>query len=153
MINRRDLMLGASTASCAIALPSRVAAAFQPPNILHIITDEQSSDATSYRIGTRHLHSPNTDGVAWRGRIYTRAYCSNLLCVPSPTSMFTGRYPTVTGVMDNAGLTMAKLDFKRGSMLSKIFADPSYERAYFGKWHIPCIGLAKLSITHKLVRV
>lgn len=138
MITRRDFIRGAGAAFFAVHAPSRAATTFNRPNILIVITDELSADAASYRIGTRYLHTPNMDAVAARGRVYTRAYCSNPLCVPSRTSMFTGQYPTVTGVMDNSDLRTVKLDFSRIKMLGKIFADARYETAYFGKWHIPC---------------
>jgi len=138
MINRRDFIKSAGAAVCATKLSSRTVFGLSRPNILIVITDEQSADAASYRIGTMYLHTPNMDSVAARGRVYTRAYCSNPLCVPSRTSMFTGQYPTVTGVMDNSDLKTAELNLKKVKLLGKIFEDASYETAYFGKWHIPC---------------
>lgn len=138
MLNRRDFLLGAASTACAAGLPGRLAAAGATPNILILITDEQSANAASYRMGTRYLRTPNMDSVAAKGRIYTRAYCSNPLCVPSRTSMFTGQYPTVTGVMDNDAVKTMHLDTQRFPMMGTMFDAAGYETAYFGKWHIPC---------------
>ncbi|MEI6566335.1 MAG: hypothetical protein WCR20_06655, partial [Verrucomicrobiota bacterium] len=47
------------------------------PNILLIITDQQSSAAMSNRIGSRYLKTPNMDYLASHGITYTQAYCAN----------------------------------------------------------------------------
>lgn len=62
------------------------------PNILFIMTDQQSDDALSCRMGERFLKTPALDGLAARGTLFTRAYAANPLCVPSRTAMFTGRW-------------------------------------------------------------
>jgi len=135
MINRRDLL---KQAGAALTTPLLNAAqARKQPNILIITTDQQSSDAASYRIGTRYLRTPNMDSIAANGTVFTRAYCANPLCVPSRTSMYTGRYPTETGVMDNDG-RKAHLDPARFPLMGKVFHDAGYQTAYFGKWHLPC---------------
>ncbi|HEY5212694.1 MAG TPA: sulfatase-like hydrolase/transferase [Acidobacteriaceae bacterium] len=139
MVTRRDFLRTAGAAVCAAGLPLS-ADGFQTmrPNLLVILTDEQSADAASYRIGRRYLNTPNIDSLAANGTSFTRAYCANPLCVPSRTSMFTGRYPTETGVMDNTGLSEVHLDPRRFPIMGKIFEDGGYETAYFGKWHIAC---------------
>lgn len=141
MINRRDFLKGASATACAAtfrhqadALPVK-----KQPNILVLITDQQSADVASYRIGTKYLHTPNIDALAANGTSFTRAYCANPICVPSRTSMFTGRYPTETGVVDNSDLTTARLDPQKFPFMGKIFQRGGYKTAYFGKWHLPCI--------------
>jgi arylsulfatase A-like enzyme len=135
MINRRELLKGGGAALCGArfshAAPSR-------PNILIITTDQQFADAASYRTGARYLRTPNMDSLAASGTVFTRAYCANPLCVPSRTSMFTGRYPTETGVMDNDDRTKVQLDPRKFTFMGKLFRDSGYHTAYFGKWHLPC---------------
>ena len=136
-MNRREFLLTAGAAACAAGLPA-YGAVKRRPNILIISTDEQSFDAVSYRIGTRYLHTPNIDGLAASGIAFNRAYCADPICVASRTAMFTGRYPTETGVVDNSDLTRVHLDPHKFPIMGKIFHRRGYNTAYFGKWHIAC---------------
>jgi choline-sulfatase len=56
--------------------------------------------------------------------------------------MFTGRYPTVTEVMDNNDASSLNLTFanypRMFPLMGRIFQSGGYETGYFGKWHIPC---------------
>lgn len=105
-MNRRAFLAGAGAA----VVPAGLRAARPRPNILIVMTDQQSADALSCRIGQRYLRTPNMDSLAAEGTFFTRAYCANPLCVPSRTSMFSGRYPAETGVQSNA---LAPLDAAR----------------------------------------
>lgn len=105
------------------------------PNIILIITDQQSSDAMSSRIGSKYLKTPNMDYLASHGITYTRAYCANPLCIPSRSSMFTGLYPHQVGIQANeSDKDLSSVGFK---MMGNIFLKGGYETAYFGKWHLP----------------
>ena len=72
------------------------------PNILFIITDQQSADAMSCRMGKQFINTPAMDRLAQTGVLFTRAYSSNPLCMPYRNSVFTGLYPHQTGVTKNA---------------------------------------------------
>ena len=109
-------------------------AAGSRPNILMVITDQQSADAMSCRLGRRYLNTPAMDSLAGYGTVYTRAYCANPLCIPSRTSMFTGRYPVETGVQTN---DKTRLDHRRFPVMGSIFRSAGYATPYFGKWHLP----------------
>lgn len=101
------------------------------PNILLICTDQQGADAMS-AAGNPYLHTPAMDALAARGTRYTRAYCTNPICVPSRASLFTGRPPHELGINHNmtpVGLT--------APCLGRLMADAGYDTAYTGKWHIP----------------
>lgn len=135
MINRRSLLKGVGAALCGPLLPGAPAA--PKPNILIITTDQQFADAASYRMGTKYIHTPNMDSLAANGTVFPRAYCANPLCVPSRTSLFTGRYPTETGVMTNDDVTKVHLDPQKFPIMGKVFQDAGYQTAYYGKWHLP----------------
>lgn len=141
-MNRRDFVKAFSAGVCATTLPVNAAPAGSQPNILILITDQQSADAASYRMGNKYIHTPNMDRVAARGLVHSRAYCANPLCVPSRTSMFSGQYPTVTDVMDNSDLTELNQTFVKYPnmfpLMGKIFLNAGYDTGYFGKWHVPC---------------
>ena len=76
----------------------RLTLAAERPNILFIMTDQQSADVMSCRMGDRYLRTPAMDGLAKQGTVFTRAYAPNPLCMPARNSIFTGRYPHETGV-------------------------------------------------------
>ncbi|MCU0782753.1 MAG: sulfatase-like hydrolase/transferase [Verrucomicrobia bacterium] len=105
------------------------------PNILFIITDQQSADAMSCRMGKQFLHTPTMDRLAQTGMLFTRAYSSNPLCMPSRSSIFTGRYPHETGVTKNAA-PPGGLDPKEFVCLGTYFRNAGYDTAYSGKWHL-----------------
>lgn len=138
MINRRTFLSGAGAAICGANLHLQGAPAAPGPNILIITTDQQSADAASYRMGSRYIRTPNMDGIAANGMVFDRAYCANPLCVPSRTSLLTGRYPTETGVMDNDDRTKVRLDPQKFPLMGKVFQAAGYNTGYFGKWHLPC---------------
>jgi choline-sulfatase len=104
------------------------------PNILLVLTDQQSADAMSCRMGPSHINTPAMDSLAARGVSFTRAYTANPLCVPARTSMLTGQPPHVTRVQIN-DLAVPIEGRHRG--FGRHFRDAGYETGYFGKWHVP----------------
>jgi arylsulfatase A-like enzyme len=124
-MKRRTFLMTAGAA--ALAQPRR-------PNILILMTDQQSADAMSLRIGGRRLSTPHMDSLAGNGTLFSRAYCANPLCVPSRTSMFTGRYPAETRVQTN---DTTAIDARRFPNMGTIFRQAGYDARFFGKWHLP----------------
>ena len=105
------------------------------PNILIIMTDQQTADAMSIA-GNKDLHTPAMDKLAQNGVRFTKAYCAQPLCTPSRTAIFSGKMPYETGFIGNA-------PEKDGQwpddllMMGKIFQNGGYKTGYVGKWHLP----------------
>ncbi|MEN9906907.1 MAG: hypothetical protein RLZZ540_48 [Bacteroidota bacterium] len=105
------------------------------PNILIIMTDQQTADAMSIA-GNKNLHTPAMDKLAQNGVRYTKAYCAQPLCTPSRTAIFSGKMPFETGFVGN-------VTEKDGQwpedllMMGKIFQNGGYKTGYVGKWHLP----------------
>ena len=111
--------------------------ASQRPNILLIITDQQSASAISCA-GNEHLHTPAVDALAAQGVRFDNAYCTYPLCTPARASMFTGRWPHEVGIGDNnVGIAEAFREQELGNLLSAA----GYTCAYGGKWHVPEIAM------------
>ena len=70
------------------------------PNIIYIMTDQQSANAMSCA-GNADLHTPNMDRLAAMGVRFENAYCSLPLSGPSRASMFTGYMPGEVGLTAN----------------------------------------------------
>ncbi|MEM6561024.1 MAG: sulfatase-like hydrolase/transferase, partial [Planctomycetota bacterium] len=101
------------------------------PNILVLMTDQQSADALSCA-GNADLHTPNLDRLAGRGVRFERAYSTFPLCGPFRAGMITGRYPHQVGCMNN----QAKLaDEHVARSMGHLFRAAGYATAYGGKWH------------------
>jgi arylsulfatase A-like enzyme len=100
------------------------------PNILVIMTDQQAANAIS-AAGNPYLNTPAIDSIAARGVRFDRAYVTQPLCLPSRSSMMTGRYPHEIGTVTN-GLPFNK-DWP---MVGKMMSDGGYESAHIGKWHV-----------------
>ena len=126
-----------SVSSTVLALLSTTFAFSQKqskPNILVIMTDQQSAESMSSVLGNKYLNTPNMDYLAQHGVVFTNAYCANPLSIPSRSSMFTGRYPHEIDIQTN---DFKFIDTKKYPSIGTKFKDSGYETAYFGKWHLP----------------
>ena len=87
-------MTQAAAAGVASAAPTR------KPNVLFLMSDDMRVELGCY--GSRfHAETPHLDALAKSGVRFDRNYCQFPLCNPSRSSLFTGRYPTTTGVLGN----------------------------------------------------
>ena len=69
-------------------------------NVLFIITDQQRADHLSCA-GNPDLKTPNLDRFASESVRFTNAYCTNPMCMPNRSTIFTGKYPSIHGVRCN----------------------------------------------------
>ena len=60
---------------CATALIPSLVWAKELPNIIYIVTDQQTASAMSC-MGNDDLHTPNMDKLAQAGILFRNAYCS-----------------------------------------------------------------------------
>ncbi|HUS48049.1 MAG TPA: sulfatase-like hydrolase/transferase [Phycisphaerae bacterium] len=109
----------------------------QRPNILYILTDQQSADAMSCA-GNEDLRTPAMDSLAEAGVRFENAYCTQPLCSPSRASMFTGMMPRQAGVPRNGMAISAE---RRAGGVGLLLRQAGYECAYGGKWHVPEISI------------
>jgi len=119
------IMLGVT--SCLMNVAS---AQGSRPNILVIMTDQQAANALS-AAGNPYLNTPAMDSIAARGVRFERAYVTQPLCLPSRSSMMTGRYPHEIGTVTNG-----RPFNKDWPMVGKFMANDGYECGYIGKWHV-----------------
>ena len=82
------------------------------PNVLFIESDQHCAAVTGC-YGDPVVRTPNLDRLAARGVVMDSAYCASPICVPSRSSLLTGRHPfenrvwTNMHVLDSAIPTMA----------------------------------------------
>ena len=128
-VNRRTFLRGTGVVGLTFLGCSRRASSDQP-NVLLIMTDQQTDEAMSCA-GNPYLETPAMDRIAARGVRFTRSYVTQPLCLPCRSSIQTGRYPHEIGTPTN-GRTL------NGTypMLGKLMQATGYDTAYFGKWHV-----------------
>ena len=78
----------------ALKLPEHATAAAQKPNVIFILTDDQTLAEMSAMPQTAAL-------IGGRGATFDRAYISYPLCCPSRATLLTGQYMHNTGVRGN----------------------------------------------------
>lgn len=120
-----------STLVMGAVLPTALFAQ-ERPNIIYIMTDQQTATAMSCA-GNTYLHTPNMDKLAERGMRFINTYCSLPLSGPSRASMFTGHTPTEIGMAENE---IPMPDSLRTRSLGTLVEQAGYETGYAGKWHV-----------------
>ena len=88
---------------CSLALTAcqetteapRTAAATERPNILWIVSEDNSAWLGSY--GDQLATTPRLDALAAEGIRYTRAYSNAPVCAPSRSALITGAFPIAFG--------------------------------------------------------
>lgn len=131
----------------ALVIPSLQAfAQSEKPNIILIMTDQQSFNAISAHAdlyGGSYFSTPNIDRLAKNGLSFTRSYCTNPVSVPSRFSLFTGMLGGQYNIREN--LCKGADESKVRSMLAQngmggVFKRGGYEVLYGGKVHLPFAG-------------
>ena len=107
------------------------------PNILMIVTDQQSSTMMGCA-GNRYLKTPAMDSLAAAGMRFQRAYCCNPMCSPSRFSLMTGRLPGEIGMRNHDDRHIESIpDPVREQGLGWMLRRAGYDTAYGGKFHMP----------------
>ncbi|WP_222539315.1 sulfatase [Pedobacter polysacchareus] len=115
--------------------------ALTKPNVIVIVSDDAGYvDFGCY--GGKQIPTPNIDGIAAKGILFTDAYVSASVCAPSRAGILTGRYQQRFGFEHNTSHLVAP-----GFNLTDVGMDPAeqtiademkangYKTIAIGKWH------------------
>jgi arylsulfatase A-like enzyme len=120
---------------CSLALllgPAASSQAAERPNILFLLADDQRPD-TIAALGNDRIRTPNLDALVRRGLCFTRATCSNPICVVSRAEILTGMHGWQNGIDGLAGRRFAQgVTFWPDTLRAA-----GYDTWYVGKWHTP----------------
>lgn len=109
------------------------------PNIILIQCDQLRADVCrreSFPLDT----TPFLDSLARDGTWFNNAYCASPSCVPSRNALWTGRWPTATGIKSNANVTYLP-NFKTG--MDDVIKSQGYKMAGIGKMFHSYLRLRK----------
>lgn len=107
MIQRRDFLKAVSLGTVRAVVPALPPAGAVPPpptgkpNIIIVISDQHRAGLTK-RSGYPLDTSPTLDSLAEGGVSFDRAYVTCPVCMPSRTTMLTGRWPQAHHVRENS---------------------------------------------------
>ena len=100
------------------------------PNVLVIVSDDQSSDALGCA-GHPWLETPHLDRLAREGVRFENAFVTTSVCSPARASFLTGLWVRAHGVHDN--MTPLAADLPNAA---SVLGAAGWDTAYFGKWHM-----------------
>ncbi|MEM1108098.1 MAG: sulfatase-like hydrolase/transferase [Planctomycetota bacterium] len=112
------------------------------PNIIFILADDLGwGDFSIY--GHPEMNTPNIDGLAKKGKLFTQFYVNSGVCSPSRVSFTTGHFPSRHGVhghfsspQENQARNMPNwLDTSVATVAGQL-KSAGYATAHFGKWHM-----------------
>jgi len=103
------------------------------PNILIIMTDQQTWDAVGYS-GNKNIITPNLDRLASEGVNFSNAVTPCPVCVPARTSILTGRLTETTTIRSNRDAQTADCYYPT---FDEILSKRDYRAEYYGKFHGP----------------
>ena len=145
-IGRRDFINRTLSAAAAVtAAPMvwsaqrRAAATRKHPNVIFMYTDDQCYDAVRAMGRQLWLRTPNMDRLMTRGANFRNSFVTTSLCSPSRSSLLTGCYPHITGVVDNLRTSNMRDNLP---VVFPFLKKAGYSTAYIGKVHVPNFSLA-----------
>jgi arylsulfatase A-like enzyme len=97
------------------------------PNIVYIVTDDQSAEMVSVMPNVRRL-------IARKGMTFTNAFATTPLCCPARASLLTGQFSSTHGVIDNAPPLGGAPAFDDASTVATWLHDAGYSTALIGKY-------------------
>ncbi len=105
-------------------------AANKKPNVVYILTDQWRGSALGYA-GNPDVKTPHLDAFAKEAINFTNTVSVTPVCTPHRAALFTGRFPTTTGMfLNDIHLPAEELT------MAEIYKSAGYNTAYWGKWHL-----------------
>jgi arylsulfatase A len=109
------------------------------PNIVFILADDLGyGDIKAFGGERCNVDTPHFDRLCADGMKFTNAHVTDSVCVPSRTSIMTGRYAFRFGKAEPGGpWGFVGLRFPTSQhTLGKMFQSAGYTTGYVGKWHL-----------------
>ena len=109
------------------------------PNIVFILADDLGyGDIKAFGGDKCNIDTPHFDRLCAEGMKFTDAHVTDSVCVPSRTSIMTGRYAFRFGKAEQGGpwgFTGLRFPTTQHT-LGKMFQSGGYATGYVGKWHL-----------------
>lgn len=101
------------------------------PKLLFVFADQMHAFAMGC-MGNADIDTPNLDRLAQQGALFRSCYSSNAVCTPYRAALMSGRYPSQTGIVNNAPKPIPATERTIADCLN----EHNVRTSYVGKWHI-----------------
>jgi arylsulfatase A-like enzyme len=106
----------------------------EKPNIIFILTDDQSYDLLGCT-GNTIVQTPNIDKMAGEGILFTNAHVTSAICTPSRISILLSQYERKHNVNFNSGTSVADEAWEQSYPM--VMRKNGYYTGWIGKNHAP----------------
>lgn len=107
-------------------------------NVILIMTDQHRLDTMHYMNPAAPCRTPALDALAADSLCFSNAYTNAPVCTPARSALYTGLYPSVTGMCTNIyqhGCSTHELA-DAPFLLSRRLNAAGFHCGYTGKWHL-----------------
>lgn len=113
------------------------------PNIVYILADDLGYGDISALNENSKIHTPNVDGMATNGMIFTDAHSNSAVCTPTRYGILTGRYAWRSPLKNGVSWSWSEpLIQPERTTVASYLKGKNYHTACVGKWHLG-LGWAK----------
>lgn len=126
--------------------------AIKKPNVVFILADDFGIRDLSFT-GSKYYETPNIDGLAEEGVVFTQGYAACQVCSPSRASLMTGQFPARHGITDWIGAASGEQWAKTHNdkilpaeylhalpdedvTIAEAMKAGGYKTFFAGKWHL-----------------
>ena len=108
------------------------------PNIIFILADDMGyGDVSILDKELSKIKTPNIDGLATQGVVFTDAHSSSSVCTPTRYSILTGRYNWRSTLKQGVIYGYSKALIQPGRQtIASMLKKQGYTTAAIGKWHL-----------------
>lgn len=137
-MNRRNFLKAAGIGTAGLAISgcgaySKLfgsASKAKRPNLMYVFADQLGYIHCGYA-GSKKARTSNIDRLASQGVNFRNAVSTMPVCAAHRATLFTGKYPTTTGMVINE-LRMNT----NHKCFGHVLTENGYETGYIGKWHL-----------------